>query len=85
MRSFFSEITHLIHQGADQFGFKDVAQWNPVEEAQQRLQRGVNQRSILGILLQQPKEPTHRRKDVKLAEDGRKATEGVMRGDVCAP
>lgn len=29
--------SHLIHQSADQFGFKDVSKGNPVEEAKQGL------------------------------------------------
>lgn len=42
---------HLIHQCADQFGFKDVSQRDPVEKTQKCLQGGMDQGGILGILL----------------------------------
>lgn len=42
---------YLINQGADEFGLKNVAQRNPVQEAQEGLQCGVDQWSILGIFL----------------------------------
>lgn len=45
--------SHLIHQSADQFGFKDVSQRNPVEKAKQGLQSGMDQRCILGVFLRQ--------------------------------
>ena len=47
------EILYLVHQSTDELGLKDVAQRDPVQEAQQRLQSGVDQRCILGILLKQ--------------------------------
>lgn len=43
--------THLINQRADQFGFKDVSQRNPVEKTQEGFQSGVDQGGILGIFL----------------------------------
>lgn len=43
--------THLINQRADQFGFKDVSQRNPVEKTQEGFKSGVDQGGILGIFL----------------------------------
>lgn len=42
---------HLIDERADEFGLKDVAQRNPVEEAEQRLKHGLDQRGVLRIFL----------------------------------
>jgi len=46
---------YLVHQRAAELGLEDVTQRDPVQEAEQRLQRGVDQRCILGVFL-------HRRK-----------------------
>ena len=35
--------THLVDEGADELGFEDVTERNPVEEPHQSVQRGAHQ------------------------------------------
>lgn len=49
------QLLYLIDQGTDEFGLEDVTQRNPVEEAEEGLQGGVDQWGILGVLLQKSK------------------------------
>lgn len=37
-----SQLLYLVDQSADEFGLKDVTQRNPVEEAEESLQRGLD-------------------------------------------
>lgn len=46
------ELNYLVHQSADQFGLKYVPQGDPVQETQESLECGLDQRGILGVLLQ---------------------------------
>ena len=46
------ELSYLVHQSADQFGLKYVPQGDPVQETQESLECGLDQRGILGVFLQ---------------------------------
>lgn len=57
MRSRTSPNRYLVNQGTDELGLKNVTERNPIQEAQEGLQRGVDQWSILGVFL------THSRRE----------------------
>ena len=44
-------VEELVDEGGDELGLKDVAQGDPVQEPEQRVQRGADQRGVLGVVL----------------------------------